>query len=105
MFWSSFEASSPAEMRERCPSGSAGAHLFNVFAFYECAAVLYRGLLEEDPFFDAPFGFEVVWELAGGILEQWRAKTEPAAWENIICLGRRFTEWDATVGRSKLDEQ
>jgi hypothetical protein len=104
-FWGAFEAASLEQVRERYPRGSAErAHLFNIIAFYECAAVLvHRGLLDEDLFFDAPFGFEVVWELVGPILEEWRADTEPAAWENIIWLGRRFTDWDATVWRSKLD--
>ena len=78
--------------------------LFNVLAFYEGAAVLVsRGLLHEDVFFDSPFGFELLWPLVSPLIGEWQqAANDPAVWENVQWLGKRYEWWHEHVWKPKL---
>ncbi|MEX0993819.1 MAG: hypothetical protein WDZ37_07480 [Solirubrobacterales bacterium] len=104
-FFSEFSAQSYAELIDRYPKGSRESDmLMNVLVFYESAAVLVsRGLLHEDVFFDAPFGFDVVWERVGDVLVEWREQSDPATWENLVWLGKRYKAWSRYVWKSKLE--
>jgi hypothetical protein len=105
-FFEKFDATSYEELQERVPRGSHERHLLAEFlGFYEGAGVLVsRGLLHEDVYFDAPFAFELVWRRIGPILEQWQAAAgDPAAWENVAWLGKRYETWSKTTWRSKLE--
>ena len=63
-----------------------------------------RGLLHEDVFFDAPFAFELVWRRIGTILDEWQAAVQdPAAWENVAWLGKRYEVWSKTAWRLKIE--
>jgi len=103
-FWE-FAADSYDDLRERYPAGSRQRDLlFNVLGFYESTGVLVsRGLLNEDVFFDAPFGFELLWERIRGILPAWQEAGGPAVWENVRWLGERFDAWREHVWRPKVE--
>jgi hypothetical protein len=66
-FFEQFDVSSLADLNERYPRGSRERHLFVEFlGFYEGAgALVSRGLLHEDVYFDAPFALELVWPKVG----------------------------------------
>jgi len=104
-FFESFDASSLQELDERYPRGSRERHLFAEFlGFYESAGVLVsRGLLHEDVYFDAPFALELVWPRVGAIIDEMREKLDPAAWENVAWLGRRYDMWSKQRWRAKLE--
>ena len=65
--------------------------------------LINRGLLHEDVFFDAPLGFDVLWERIGKILIEWNKATDPCTWENVVWLGKRYDIWGRYVWKSKLD--
>jgi hypothetical protein len=104
-FFQNFDATSYAELEERYPQGSRERHLLSeLLGFYESAGVLVsRGLLHEDVFYDAPFGFELVWKKVGAILNEWRREIHPAAWENVAWLGERYEIWSTKSWRPKLE--
>jgi len=100
-----FDASSLAELNERYPRGSRERHLFAEFlGFYEGAGVLVsRGLLHDDVYFDAPFALELVWPKVGSIIDEMREQLDPAAWENVAWLAKRYEAWSKTKWQSKLE--
>jgi hypothetical protein len=54
--------------------------------------------------FCAPFAFEGVWQKIGPILAEWQAAVgDPAVWENVARLGKRYEVWSATTWRPKLE--
>ena len=104
-FFESFAAGSLDELDQRYPRGSRERHLFAEFlGFYEGAGVLVsRGLLHEDVYFDAPFALELVWAKVGAIIDEMREKVDPAAWENVAWLGKRYEVWAKERWQSKLE--
>lgn len=105
--WSftSFDAKTYAEMNQKYPRGSKEReHITNVLGFYESAGVLVsRKLHHEDVFFDAPFGFEMVWGKIGPFIRKWQqAANDPAAWENVEWLGKRYEWWQKNVWKPKM---
>jgi len=104
-FFEHFDASSLAELNERYPRGSRERHLFAEFlGFYEGAGVLVsRGLLHDDVYFDAPFALELVWPKVGSIIDEMREQLDPAAWENVAWLAKRYEAWSKTKWQSKLE--
>lgn len=100
-----FAATTLKEAESRYPRGSVERdHLMNVLGFFESAGGLVsRGLLHEDVFFDAPFGFEALWPQLKGVIAEWRAG-DPPMWENVQWLGLRMEAWHKTDRKSKLDE-
>jgi len=103
-FFERFAASTLDEFDERSPRGSRERHLFAEFlGFYEGAGVLVsRGLLHEDVYFDAPFALELVWPKVSAIVEAMQ-EHDPAAWENVAWLAKRYEAWRDTRWRAKLD--
>ena len=104
-FFESFDAASFGEVQRRYPPGSHERHLLAEFlGFFEAAGVLVsRGLLHEDVFFDAPFALDAVWRKLEPIISQWqRAAGEPAVWENVEWLCRRYEVWTTSTWRHKL---
>jgi hypothetical protein len=103
-FFEAFEAATLEELDARYPRGSHDRHLFMEFlGFYEAAGVLVsRGLLHEDVYFDAPFAFEIVWASVGPIIGEMQEQIDPAAWENVAWLGRRYETWLRSRWRPKL---
>jgi hypothetical protein len=104
-FFEHFDASSLAELNERYPRGSRERHLLAEFlGFYEGAGVLVsRGLLHEDVYFDAPFALELVWPKVGSVIDEMREQLDPAAWENVAWLAKRYEAWSKTKWQSKLE--
>jgi hypothetical protein len=104
-FFEHFEAASYSDLQQRYPPGSRERHLLSEFlGFYEGAGVLVsRGLLHEDVYFDAPFALELVWEKIGPLMDEWQAAGGPAAWENVVWLGRRYDEWSKKRWRPKME--
>lgn len=104
-FFESFAATSLDELNERYPRGSRERHLFAEFlGFYEGAGVLVsRGLLHEDVYFDAPFALELVWPKVSPIIEEMQERLDPAAWENVAWLAKRYDAWRSTSWRAKLE--
>lgn len=91
-----FAATSYEELNTKYPPGSVErTYLTNVVIFFESAAVLVsRGLLHEDVFFDAPFGFQELWPRLKPIIEQWqKANPNSGVWENLYWLGLRMETW------------
>jgi hypothetical protein len=104
--FSEFEARSFEELQSKYPSGTPERdRLVNVLMFYESAGVLIsRGLLHEDVFFDAPFELEVLWPLVENLLEDWqKAKNEPAIFENVVWLAKRYEAWHDDHWKPKLE--
>ncbi len=88
------------------PVGSVErAHLTNVMGFFESAGVLVsRGLLNEDVFFDAPFGFELLWPMVKPLVADWQKSAgDLAVWENLQWLGLRLETWKVERWKSKIE--
>lgn len=104
-FFERFDVGTLEELQERYPRRTHERHLLSEFlGFFEGAGVLVsKGLLHEDVFFDAPFALELVWERVAPLIEEMREKIDPAAWENLAWLGRRYEIWSKTTWRSKLE--
>jgi hypothetical protein len=104
-FFRECSANSYSELVDRYPEGSREADLlFNLLGFFESVGMLIsRGLMHEDVFFDAPFGFDIVWKRIGKIAIEWNKATEPPTWENLIWLGKRYDIWNRYVWKPKLD--
>lgn len=103
---SDFAAKSYDDLNAKYPPGSVERdHLTNVLGFFESAAVLVsRGLLHEDVFYDAPFAFETLWPKVKKLIEQWQKSSEdPAVWENVVWLGKRYELWKEQVWKPKLE--
>ncbi len=94
-----FDVATYDELEARYPAKSDERnHVVNVLTFFESVSVLVqRGLLDEDVFLEAPFGFDVVWRRTRPILETWQSRTEPATWAHVIWLGRRLDWWYENV--------
>ena len=75
----------------------------SVLGFYESAgALVSRGLLHEDLFFDAPLGFEPVWSNVEPLVLDWqKAAGSEAVFENLVWLARRFESWRESTWRPK----
>jgi hypothetical protein len=103
-FFEAFDATSLEELDARCPRGSHERHLFTEFlGFYEGIGVLVsRGLLHEDVYFDGPFALEIVWSRLGPIIGEMQEQVDPAAWENVAWLGKRYERWLRSRWRPKL---
>ena len=94
------------DLDKRHPAGSAERdRLATSLGFYESVGMLVsRGLLNEDVFFDAPFGFDLVWPRLVTILDEWRkAAKDEATWENVRWLGRRYEIWKKESWKPKLE--
>ena len=95
-FFSEFAAESHKDLEARYPKGgSERAMVHMVLEFFEAAGVLVsRGLLHEDVFFDAPFGLDGAWPKVERLVASVQKETgDPAAWENVQWLGRRYQVW------------
>jgi hypothetical protein len=101
-----FDASSHKEMNQRFPPGSAErSRISSVLGFYEAAGVVVsRGLLHEDVFFDAPFRFEVIWPRVEALIADWqKTAKDPAVYENLVWLARRYESWHESSWRPKSE--
>ena len=88
------------------PLGSAErTKLLRVLDLFESAgALVSRGLLHEDVFFDAPFGFPEVWPRVEPLVLDWqKASRDEARWENLVWLARRYERWRKDNWRPKLE--
>lgn len=96
-----------SEMETTCPLGGVERdRLVTILGFFESAgALVSRGLLHEDVFFDAPFGLGVYWPRMGPLVEDWQASSgDSMRWHNVLWLGRRYQAW--LEGRvPKVDER
>jgi len=95
-FFGEYAANSYEDFQSRYPEGGDERALFaNVLNFFEAVgALVSRGLLNEDLYFDAPLGLEVVWPKVEPVLEgMQKALGDPAAYENVAWLGRRYSSW------------
>jgi hypothetical protein len=87
------------------PGSEQRGRVAGVLGFYESVgALVSRGLLHEDLFFDAPLGFEHVWERAAALVLDWqKASGNEADFENLIWLARRFESWRDSTWRPKSE--
>ena len=95
-----FEAASHRELEQKYPRGSSErTRLVTVLGFYESVgALVSRGLLHEDLFFDVPFRFELVWPRVDALILDWQKTSgDPAVWENVVWLARRHESWAGRV--------
>ncbi len=101
-----FKCASYEELNAKHAVGSVErTYLTSVMAFFESVGVLVsRGLLNEDVFFDAPLGFEMLWPMVKHIIADWQTGAgDPAAWENVQWLGIRMDSWKEQSWKSKLE--
>ncbi|MCX5974752.1 MAG: DUF4760 domain-containing protein [Coprothermobacterota bacterium] len=98
--WFSYQflAKDYLEFREQCPRGSPERRKFStVCNFFElCGALVYRGDLSEDLFFEMGFGLDRAWQKMKGLIVGFRADTDPRMYENFEWLYRRSLEWGKT---------
>jgi hypothetical protein len=94
-----FSVRSYEEFTKKYPRESEGfGKVVQLLGFYEVAgALVSHGLLNENLFFDAPFGLEVVWERLRPVIAGWRSAAGPGAWENAAWLANRRDVWVKTV--------
>ena len=88
------------------PEGSAErGRVAGVLGFYESVgALVSRGLLHEDLFFDAPLGFEHVWSRTEALVLDWqKASGNAAVFENLAWLAQRYESWRETVWKPKAE--
>ncbi|MFN2463576.1 MAG: DUF4760 domain-containing protein [Candidatus Dormibacteria bacterium] len=93
-------------LNSKHPEGSEErGRVAGVLGFYESiGALISRGLLHEDLFFDAPLGFEDVWSRTGKLVGDWqKAAGNPAAFENLVWLARRYENWRESTWRPKSE--
>ncbi|PZR78713.1 MAG: hypothetical protein DLM65_12210, partial [Candidatus Aeolococcus gillhamiae] len=100
-----FAAASHAEFEKKYPGGTDRSQLVSVLGFYESVgALVSRGLLHEDLFFDAPFRFDLVWDRVESLVVDWqKSSKDPAVWENVIWLARRHDAWRKSTWRLKSE--
>jgi hypothetical protein len=77
----------------------------SVLTFYEgVGALVSRGLLHEDLYFDAPLGFDAVWpRVEALVLDLQKTSKDDSIWENAVWLARRFEAWRGSTWRPKLE--
>ena len=100
------DVSTEKQLNEKHARGTAErSRLIQVLGFYESAgALVSRGLVHEDLFFDAPLGFETVWPKVGALLVDWQKTAgDDSVWENVVWLGRRYENWRETVWKPKVE--
>ena len=100
------DADSLKSLNSKHPEGSEErGRVAGVLGFYESiGALVSRGLLHEDLFFDAPLGFEHVWSRTQKLVEDWqKASGNPAVFENLVWLARRYESWRETVWKPKAE--
>ncbi|HEY8740570.1 MAG TPA: DUF4760 domain-containing protein [Candidatus Dormibacteraeota bacterium] len=100
------DTSTAKEFNEKYHAGAdERSRVTTVLTFYDSVgALVSRGLLHEDLFFDAPLGFEVVWPRVEALVVDWqKAARDDPAWENVTWLARRFESWRASTWRPKLE--
>lgn len=100
------EATTFKDLDSKHPEGSEErGRVATVLGFYESAgAVVSRGLLHEDLFFDAPLGFEHVWRRTEALVLDWQKATGSEAYfENVVWLARRYENWRETTWRAKSE--
>ena len=106
--WTTFtlKAGSLKELDQQHPAGSADrSRLMRVILFYESVgALVSRGLVHEDLFFDQPLGFDAFWEKTGPLVQDWiKHGSDDAFAENVVWLAARNLKWRETVWRPKSE--
>jgi hypothetical protein len=77
----------------------------SVLTFYDSVgALVSRGLLHEDLYFDAPLGFDSVWPRVESLVLDWQKSTkDESVWENVRWLARRYESWRDSSWRPKSE--
>lgn len=93
--YTQFHVDDYAKFKERYPRGSPERRKFTtVCNFFElCGALVLRGYLNEDLFFDMGFGLDMMWLKVKPIMKDFRAETSARMYENFELLYRRHEEW------------
>jgi hypothetical protein len=98
------EAQSLEALNAAHPEGSEErGRIAGVLGFYESVgALVSRGLLHEDLFFDAPLGFEHVWSRTQALVLDWQKSAgDESTFENLVWLARRQESWRESVWKPK----
>lgn len=100
------EASTLKEFNDKYHAAATErARVTSVLTFYDSVgALVSRGLLHEDLYFDAPLGFDTVWPRVESLVLDWQKSTkDESVWENVRWLARRYESWRDTSWRPKSE--